>query len=75
GSGTSGDPYVVNNTFTEVDGSVINEVNTNFAVNGTNLEITDSNGTLQVPLADITSGVNTDNQQISLSTNTLTLSN
>ncbi|WP_158657168.1 beta strand repeat-containing protein [Maribacter cobaltidurans] len=74
GSGTSGDPYVVNNTFTEVDGSTTNEVNTNFTVNGTNLEITDSNGTLQVPLADINAGVNTDNQDLTLSGNTLAIS-
>ncbi|WP_421808924.1 hypothetical protein [Flagellimonas sp.] len=53
GSGTTGDPYVVNNTFTEVDGSVTNEINTRFEVSGANLEIEDSNGTLQVPLADI----------------------
>ena len=53
GSGTTGDPYVVNNTFTEVDGSITNEVNTRFEVSGANLEIEDSNGTLQVALADI----------------------
>jgi uncharacterized protein YlxP (DUF503 family)/prefoldin subunit 5 len=53
GSGTTGDPYVVNNTFTEVDGSVTNEINTRFEVSGANLEIEDSNGTLQVALADI----------------------
>ena len=53
GSGTSGDPYVVNSTFTEVDGSVTNEINTRFEVSGANLEIEDSNGTLQVALADI----------------------
>ena len=51
GSGTSVDPYVV--TGTEVDGSVTNEINTAFAVNGTNLDITDSNGTLSVALADL----------------------
>ena len=59
GSGTSGDPYVV--TGTEVDGSVTNEVNTGFAVNGTDLEITDSNGTLGVPL----SSLGTDDQNAS----------
>ncbi|WP_170284058.1 beta strand repeat-containing protein, partial [Flagellimonas olearia] len=53
GSGTSGDPYVVNSTFTEVDGSVTNEVNTRFEVSGANLEIEDGNGTLQVPLANL----------------------
>ena len=53
GSGTTGDPYVVNSTFTEVDGSITNEVNTRFEVSGANLEIEDSNGTLQVALADI----------------------
>ncbi|WP_378185440.1 beta strand repeat-containing protein [Aquimarina sp. W85] len=35
------------------DTDATNEVNTAFAVNGTNLEITDSANTLQVPLADI----------------------
>ncbi|WP_421808923.1 beta strand repeat-containing protein [Flagellimonas sp.] len=53
GSGTTGDPYVVNNTFTEVDGSVTNEINTRFEVSGANLEIEDGNGTLQVPLANL----------------------
>ncbi|MGB5652811.1 MAG: hypothetical protein WBM56_03160, partial [Robiginitalea sp.] len=51
GSGTSGDPYVV--TGTEVDGSVTNEVNTAFGVNGGNLEITDSNSTLSVALSSL----------------------
>jgi len=36
-----------------VDGSVTNEINTGFAVNGANLDITDSAGTLSVPLASI----------------------
>ncbi|THV59071.1 hypothetical protein EZV76_09510, partial [Flagellimonas alvinocaridis] len=53
GTGTTGDPYIVNSTFTEVDGSVTNEVNTRFEVSGANLEIEDSNGTLQVPLANL----------------------
>ena len=41
-----------------------NELNTGFAVNGANLEITDNGGVLQVALADIVSGVNTDNQNL-----------
>ena len=40
------------------DSSATNEINTGFAVNGLNLEITDSNGTLQVPLT----AISTDNQ-------------
>ncbi|MDE3744145.1 beta strand repeat-containing protein, partial [Maribacter polysaccharolyticus] len=60
GTGTSTDPYVVNSTFTEVDGSTTNEVNTSFAVNAGNLEITDSNGTLSVPL----SSLGTDDQTV-----------
>ncbi|TCI85665.1 hypothetical protein, partial [Tenacibaculum sp. M341] len=48
GTGTTADPYII--TATEVDGSVTNEVNTTFEVNAGNLEITDSNGTLSVPL-------------------------
>jgi len=51
GDGSAGDPYVVAGT--EVDGSVTNEINTRFAVNGANLEIEDSNGTLQVALTDL----------------------
>ena len=69
GSGTTADPYIV--TGTEIDGSITNEINTVFQVNGANLEITDSNGTLTVPVSDI----NTDNQQISLAGNSLTLGN
>jgi hypothetical protein len=37
----------------DADASVTNEINTRFEVNGANLEIEDSNGTLQVALADI----------------------
>jgi hypothetical protein len=51
GTGTTADPYVI--TATEVDGSVTNEVNTVFAVNAGNLEITDSDGTLSVPLTSL----------------------
>ena len=58
GSGTTADPYVI--TATEVDGSITNEVNTAFAVNSGNLEITDGNGTLSVPL----SSLGTDDQKI-----------
>ncbi len=68
GSGTSGSPLV--NTFTEVDGVIGNEYNTNFQVNGTNLEITDGGGTLTVPINTL----GTDNQTLSLSGNTLTIS-
>ncbi len=67
GSGTSGDPYIV--TGTEVDGSVTNEVNTAFVVNAGNLEITDSNGTLSVPV----SSLGTDDQNLTLATNTLSI--
>jgi hypothetical protein len=44
----------------EVDGSVTNEINTVFAVNAGNLEITDSDGTLSVPLTSL----GTDDQKI-----------
>ncbi|WP_418502238.1 hypothetical protein, partial [Flagellimonas sp.] len=37
----------------DADASVTNEINTRFEVSGANLEIEDSNGTLQVPLANI----------------------
>ncbi len=37
----------------EVDGSTTNELNTGFAVNGANLELTDASGTLSVPLSSL----------------------
>ena len=49
---------------TDPDESTTNEINTAFAVVGTNLDITDSNGTLSVPLAAIGSDdqiITTDN--------------
>ncbi|MBO0331972.1 hypothetical protein, partial [[Muricauda] lutisoli] len=49
---------IANHVAADADLSTTNEINTRFEVNGTNLEIEDSNGTLQVPLADI----NTDDQ-------------
>ncbi|MEB8347551.1 hypothetical protein OO010_15995, partial [Flavobacteriaceae bacterium KMM 6898] len=61
GSGTTASPYVI--TGTEVDGSITNEVNTAFGVVGSDLTITDGNGTLSVPLATIGS----DNQVLSTS--------
>ncbi|MET6992101.1 hypothetical protein, partial [Sediminicola arcticus] len=60
GTGTTADPYII--TATEVDGSITNEVNTAFAVNGANLEITDANSTLSVPL----SSLGTDDQNLNL---------
>ncbi|UWX54053.1 hypothetical protein NYZ99_13465 [Maribacter litopenaei] len=72
GSGTSGDPYVVNNTFTEVDGSVTNEL-TDLSLSGNTLTLT--NPATGGNSVDLSGFVNTDDQQISLSTNTLTLSN
>ncbi len=62
GTGTTADPYII--TGTEVDGSVTNETNTTFAVNAGNLEITDSNGTLSVPLT----ALGTDDQNIDVLT-------
>ncbi|MEY8778980.1 hypothetical protein AB9K32_01040 [Allomuricauda sp. XS_ASV26] len=44
---------LANHISADGDLSDTNEINTRFEVNGANLEIEDSNGTLQVPLADI----------------------
>ena len=49
---------ISNHIAADGDLSSTNEINTRFEVNGTNLEIEDSNGTLQVPLTNI----NTDDQ-------------
>ncbi|MBQ4916127.1 hypothetical protein J8L85_16860, partial [Maribacter sp. MMG018] len=57
GDGSSSLPYNIINDFTEVDGSITNEVNTAFStvtVSGTEyLRISDSNGDLDVPLSDL----------------------
>ena len=57
----------------EVDGDTTNELNTAFAVNGTNLDITDAGGTLSVPLANIAAGTDTDDQNLSLTGTTLNI--
>ncbi len=57
------------NATPDLDGDPTNERNTAFAINGANLEITDSGGTLGVPLSNL----GTDDQALSLAGNTLTL--
>ena len=52
GTGTTADPYKVNNTFTEIDGSITNEVNTALSSAVNTLSITDSNGTLTAPMVN-----------------------
>ncbi|WP_036156101.1 beta strand repeat-containing protein [Maribacter forsetii] len=52
GTGVTGDPYVVANTFTEIDDSVTNETNTAFASATNTLTITDSNGALDAPIVN-----------------------
>ncbi len=47
----------INLNVDDADASDTNEINTRFEVNGLNLEIEDSNGTLQVALADINNQV------------------
>ncbi|VXB12526.1 beta strand repeat-containing protein [Maribacter litoralis] len=61
GTGVTGDPYVVANTFTEIDDSVTNEINTAFTSATNTMTITDSNGSLDAPIVntnelDITAG-------------------
>ncbi|PQJ15554.1 hypothetical protein, partial [Aureicoccus marinus] len=61
---TANNTAITNHVAADGDLSDTNELNTTFAVNGANLEITDAGGTLQVPLTSITSGVNTDEQDL-----------
>ena len=56
----------------DADASVTNEVNTAFAVSGGNLNITDSNGTLSVPLSSI--NTDTDDQTLSITGDQLSIS-
>ncbi len=53
GTGTSANPYVITNSFTEVDGSTTNELISNAILNGTDLEITDAGGTQSVDLSSL----------------------
>ncbi len=57
------------NASPDLDGDPTNEQNTAFAINGANLEITDSGGTLGVPLA----ALGTDDQNLTLAGNTLSI--
>ena len=61
GNITIEDGNTININVDDADSSVTNEVNTAFAVNAGNLDITDSNGTLSVPLTSL----GTDDQDIS----------
>ncbi len=69
GNITIEDGNTININVDDADASVTNEVNTAFAVNAGNLEITDSNGTLSVPV----SSLGTDDQNLTLATNTLSI--
>ena len=55
---------IANHVAADGDLSSSNELITGFAVNGSDLEITEAGTVFQVPLADIVSGVNTDNQNL-----------
>ena len=61
GNITIEDGSTLNLNVDDADADASNEVNTAFAVNGANLELTDSDGTLSVALADL----GTDDQDIS----------
>ena len=61
GNITIEDGSTLNLNVDDADADASNEVNTAFAVNGANLELTDSDGTLSVALADLGS----DDQDIS----------
>ena len=64
GSGTTSNPYVINNTFTEVDGSTTNELNTAVSTSANTLTVTDAGGSLTAPIVN--------NNNLSLSGSTLT---
>ena len=55
---------IANHVAADGDLSSSNELITGFAVNGSDLEITEAGTVFQVPLTDIVSGVNTDNQNL-----------
>src|SRR5690606_11946586 len=69
GSDAATKDYVDGLDTDDADNDPTNEMNTRFEVVGTNLEIEDGNGTLQVSLGDL----GTDDQALSHSGNTLTL--
>ena len=55
---------IANHIAADADTNVGNEYNTAFEVSGGNLSLTDGGNTFNVPLSSITSGVNTDNQNL-----------
>ena len=61
GTGTTTDPYVINNAFVEIDADPTNEYNTSAALTGTDLTIVDGGGTQTVDLASL---VGSDDQNI-----------
>ncbi|MCW5518179.1 beta strand repeat-containing protein, partial [Muriicola sp. Z0-33] len=62
------------NASPDLDGDPTNEQNTAFAVNGANLEITDSGGTLAVPIASLgTDDQNIESLAVDTGTNVLTV--
>src|SRR5690606_11220542 len=69
GSDAATKDYVDNLDTDDADNDPTNEMNTRFEVIGSNLEIEDGDGTLQVSLADL----GTDDQTLSLNVNTLEL--
>src|SRR5690606_19463799 len=69
GSDAATKDYVDNLDTDDADNDPTNEMNTRFEVIGSNLEIEDGDGTLQVSLADL----GTDDQILSLNVNTLEL--
>ncbi|MCG2461415.1 hypothetical protein K8352_11695, partial [Flavobacteriaceae bacterium F89] len=56
GAGTTPNPYVVTNTFTEVDGSITNELITNAVLRGTTLVITEAGVDYNVDLSTLGGG-------------------
>lgn len=66
GSGTSANPYIINNTFSEVDGSATNELNSSLSSTGNTLTITDAGGNLTASMVN--------SNVLSLSGSTLTSS-
>lgn len=73
------DNYTNNNgyltTFTEIDGVIGNEYNTGVSLTGTTLNVTDGGGNQSVDLSSLMDGTGTDNQTLSLSGLTISISN
>ncbi len=71
---SGGNSVTLTDNVNDADNVVGNEYNTNLSLSGTTLSVTDGGGNQSVNLSSLQDGTGTDNQTLSVSGNTLTIS-